>query len=111
MKKVAIITVCILAVCLSGCGTASRVSSEAHALYEAYTVQMDAGKTTPAQDKEFIKATRDVVFQLDRAIRGQKKAQATADAAKLAAQAAVNPSVPKDLSKKIQEELDKEDNN
>lgn len=79
---------------LSGCGKKDDVSMKANAICEAYTVKMEAGQTTPEQDKEYIKAVNEVVFQLDRAIRGQKKAQATRDSAKLAATTGVDPKAP-----------------
>jgi Prokaryotic membrane lipoprotein lipid attachment site len=77
MKKILIATFAILL--LSGCQYTERkrVSSETAAMTNVYAIKMEKGETTPAQDKEFIKAMRDVTYELDRSIRGKKKADET----------------------------------
>jgi hypothetical protein len=61
-----------------GCsGERRRVSMETNSLTAAYEAKMDKGETTSAQDKRFIKSMSQVAYELDRNIRGKKKADAT----------------------------------
>ena len=70
--------VLVLAFVLSGCES-RRVAREANELSAAYEYQMDKGKTTPEQDKNFIHAISKVNLQLDSAIRGTKTSQKSRD--------------------------------
>lgn len=103
-----IVLVCLAIItgtALGGCGKKDEVSMKANAICEAYATKMESGQTTPEQDKEFIKAVREVVYQLDRSIRGEKKAKATRDSARMAISTGVDPNAPL----KLFEELQKED--
>ncbi len=84
---------------LSGCPKAERdrTSSEANKMVHSYRKLMDEGKTTPDQDKRFIRAVDDQVYQLDRAIRGTKKADASRAQAEAIANG-IDPNAPLDLN-------------
>ena len=77
-KKISIITFVLIAFVFSGCsGERRRVSRETNALTRAYEIKMDKGETTSEQDKRFIRAMSKVALELDRNIRGTKKANET----------------------------------
>jgi len=67
----------VLLAALSGCGGARRVSRETNQLTRMFQKQVEAGKTTRAQEQAYIKSVSDVAYQLDRAIRGTKAADQT----------------------------------
>lgn len=77
MRKYALAVVLISLVAFTGCGERRRVSSETHAMSNVYTVKMKKGETTREQDQKYIEAMNDVVYELDRSIRGKKKADET----------------------------------
>lgn len=66
-----------------GCsGERRRVSMETNSLTAAYESKMDKGETTPEQDKRFIRSISKVAYELDRNIRGKKKADDTRNQAR-----------------------------
>jgi len=69
----------VVLLCGSLCGCATSVvkakTEEANLLSGAYVKQLD--KTTPAQDKEQIKAMDAEMYQIDAAVRGTEKAAVT----------------------------------
>lgn len=75
----------------TGCGEKRRVSREANSLSAAYVVHMEKGNTTREQDQRFIKAISQVAYELDRNIRGDKKAKATRQAAQKLATSGLDP--------------------
>ena len=77
MKMKLSLAMAVVLLCLAGCGERTRVSRENNSLTAAYVAKMDKGETTPDQDKRFIRAVSKAAFELDRNIRGPKKAQAT----------------------------------
>jgi len=83
------------------CGCSSqqtkRVSMESAALSEKYAQLSKDGKTTPQQDKAYIQAIAKVNYELDRAIRGTKKADATKKAVTIEAQTGVSADQPLNL--------------
>ena len=89
MNKIRIVLAVAVVLVLSGCES-RRVAREANQLSAAYEYQMDKGKTTPEQDKQFIHAISKVNLQLDAAIRGTKTAQAARDDAVRATQGSLN---------------------
>ena len=83
---------------LVGCGgERTRVSRENNALTAAYVVKMDKGETTPDQDRRFIHAMSKVSLELDRNIRGPKKAESTRKEAEALATGAGSLSDPMKL--------------
>lgn len=82
MKKIILALSLVSILFLTGCEK-NRVSSETSSLTTAYRAKMDKGETTPEQDKAFIRAMEEVVYQLDRANRGKKKADETRRMAKM----------------------------
>lgn len=97
--KASIALVVVIFVGLCGCPKEERdrTSSEANKMVHAYRKLMEAGKTTPEQDKRFIMAVDDQVYQLDRAIRGTKKADASRAQAE-AISNGIDPNAPLDLN-------------
>lgn len=89
----------LLVAMLSGCssGERRRVSRETNSLTTAYVTRMDKGQTTPDQDKRFIKAIATVALELDKNIRGEKKALQTMREAQALAAAGLQPGAPIDL--------------
>jgi hypothetical protein len=84
MSRLALGTLGMLAlVFMLGCsGERRRVSMETNSLTAAYEAKMDNGKTTPEQDKRFIKSISKVAYELDRNIRGKKRADETRNQAR-----------------------------
>lgn len=81
MRRTAMLCL-LLALFLAGCnGERRRVSREANSLTAAYAVKMENGQTTADQDRRFIRAMSKVCLELDRSIRGDKKANQTRKAA------------------------------
>jgi hypothetical protein len=85
MRKIAPAAMLVLVLILSGCES-RRVAREANQLSAAYEYQMDKGRTTSEQDKQFIHAISKVNLQLDSAIRNTKSAQQSRDDAIKAAE-------------------------
>lgn len=82
----------------SGCkGEKARISMENSALHSAYITKMEKGETTPEQDKRFIKASGKVALELDRSIRGTKKANSTWESAKRLSESDIDPDSDMDL--------------
>jgi len=82
----------LLALILAGCnGQRRRVSREANSLTAAYVVKMDKAQTTADQDKRFIRAMSMVAFEMDRSIRGDKKAKQTRKSAEKLAEGGLDP--------------------
>ena len=98
MKKLFFV-LCLIPVLLTGCGKKDEVSMEANAICVTYVTQMKAGKTTPEQDRQFIESVSKVTYELDRAIRGTKKAEATRLRAETMSTTGVDPKSPLDLVK------------
>jgi hypothetical protein len=69
----------LLAVSIPTCcpPAAKQKSAEANVLSGAYAKSMDAGKTTPDQDKQHIHSMDNEILQLDAALRGTSNAAAT----------------------------------
>lgn len=93
------ICACILILFLVGCesGTKREASRETNSLSAAYETKMKKGQTTPEQDKRFIQAMSRQVHEMDRAIRGTKKADETRRKAIQAAELGVDPSAVPNL--------------
>lgn len=93
------VVVVLLVMGLCGCPKAERdrTSSEANKMVHSYRKLMDSGKTTTDQDKRFIRAADDQVYQLDRSIRGTKKADASRAQAE-AISNGIDPNAPLDLN-------------
>ena len=68
-----------------GCGKARQKSMENNALHTSFTVKMDKGKTNRDQEQRFIRASGKFALELDRSIRGTKKANKTYESARRAA--------------------------
>jgi len=71
-----IIPIAVVMLCFSGC-EARKQASENNAMSQRYQKQMDEGKTTSDQDKKFIRANAKGWYEMDAALRGRKKADAT----------------------------------
>jgi len=83
---------------LSGCnGERRRVSRETSAMTVKFSKLVKDGKTTREQEQRFIHAMKDVTFELDRSIRGTKKAEQTKRSAEIEAETGVSPSQPLNL--------------
>lgn len=92
MRRLAAAATLVLALALAGCnGERRRVSREANALTAAFTVKMDKGETNRDQEQRFIRAMSKVSYELDRSIRGSKKAKKTRDAANKLAAGGLDP--------------------
>ena len=72
----------VVVLCFSGCGPARQTARENNALANYYQEQMEQGKTTPVQDKDFIRAQAKGWYEMDAAMRGRKNADATKSQAK-----------------------------
>ena len=97
MKKV--LSVCFL-VLLVGCSgqETKKVSQETSAMAIKFNELVKAGKTTREQEKAYIDAVAQVVFQLDREIRGTKAAGTTQRNAQIEARTGINPEGPIELN-------------
>lgn len=81
-----------MAVILTSCnGQVRRVTREANSLTAAYVTNMDKGLTTRDQDQRFIRAMSSVVYEVDRNIRGNKKASETRKASEKLSSVGVDP--------------------
>ena len=78
MKIVVISLVVVLS--LSGCKRNDATRNH-NGFSNAFVVQMKAGKTTREQEQKFIEVNADLSYEVDRAVRGQKKADQTRSAA------------------------------
>lgn len=80
MRKIALIIV--VGACLA-CASCQKhnVARNHNGYANKYRKEMDEGRTTPEQDKRFIRANANQAYELDRAVRGKKKADATRAAA------------------------------
>ena len=98
-NKIRLALAILLVTGLCGCPKAERdrTSSEANKMVHQYRVLMERGETTPDQDKRFIKAVDDQVYQLDRSIRGTKRADSSRAQAEAIANG-INPDTPLDLN-------------
>lgn len=97
MKKVAMVAVVLVLFC-SGCDKEEK-SMEANALTCKFNELVRQGKTTREQEKAYIEAVANETYQLDRAIRGVKKADATRERALLEAQFGTDTTKPINLDK------------
>jgi len=98
-SKASTVLFLLLVLGLCGCPKAERdrTSSEANKMVHTYRKLMDAGKTTADQDKRFIRAVDDTVYQIDRAVRGTKKADSSRAQAE-AISNGVDPDAPLNLN-------------
>lgn len=98
MKKLmSVVAVAILLAC-AGCDKQEK-AMEANALTCKFNELVKQGKTTREQEQAYIAAVANETYQLDRAIRGTKKADATHQSALLEAQFGTDPAKPIDLNK------------
>ena len=97
-NKFIAVLICSFVLVISGCGEKRRVSREANSLTAAFVILMKKGVTTRDQEKRFIIAISKVSYQLDRNIRGDKKAKKTRDSAEKLANAGINPDSSLDVS-------------
>lgn len=67
----------VVVLCFAGCGPARQTARENNALANYYQEQMEQGKTTTEQDKNFIRASAKGWYEMDAALRGRKDADAT----------------------------------
>ncbi len=72
-KLVIIPTIFLCLIFISGCED-GKVARECDQISAKYEKLMDDGKTTPEQDKAFIKAISAAAYQLDRSVNGTKAA-------------------------------------
>jgi uncharacterized lipoprotein NlpE involved in copper resistance len=65
--------------CFCGCTNTEtkRVTREQNGMTHVFVSKMDKGETTREQEQKFIKAQDKVAYEVDRAVRGIKKAQKT----------------------------------
>lgn len=98
-KAILSFSLVMVLVLTSGCssGERRRVSRETNSLTAAYVIKMDKGETTADQDKRFIKAMSTTAYQIDRSIRGEKKAKQTRLEAERLASIGADPAAPVDL--------------
>jgi hypothetical protein len=98
MKRTIWIGLVFLAVLLSGCNAERRrVSRETNSMTVKFEHLMKTGKTTRDQEQKFISAMKDVTFELDRSIRGTKKAQETRRTATVEAETGIKVDGPLNL--------------
>lgn len=97
MRKFALVAVVAILFC-AGCDKEEK-SMEANALTCKFNELVKQGKTTREQEQAYIAAVANETYQLDRAIRGTKKADATHQAALLEAQFGTDPTKPIDINK------------
>lgn len=87
--------VLMLTVFLVGCnGERRRVSRETNSMTSKYAKLSKDGKTTPEEDKQYIQSVSKVMHELDRSIRGKKKADATRRNAEIEADTGIKPEGP-----------------
>ena len=70
MKKFALIAVLLASGCVST--TTKEIVARQTARCDAYVKKMDAGQTTPVQDKDFIRANRRAWHAHDYSVNGAK---------------------------------------
>ena len=99
MKKALAPAILVVVFLCAGCGASRQVSMEANASTAKFVKLIDDGKTTRDQEQRFIKAMSGVNFELDRAIRGTNKAEATRRSAVIEAQTGIDPNAPLKLEK------------
>ena len=94
-----LIVTCLLVFSLTGCNSAEtkKISQETADMAIKFNELVKAGKTTRAQEQAYIASVANVVFQLDRAIRGTTAAQATQKQAQLEAANGVDLNAPLNL--------------
>lgn len=86
-----------IVISLPGCDEETeRVTRESNGLVVGFIQKMEKGETTREQEQRFIKACGKVLFEVDRAVRGTKKAEQTRNDILKALQAGVdvNPDNP-----------------
>lgn len=85
---------------LVGCNKqeTKRVTRETSAMAVKFNELVKAGKTTREQEKAYIDAVAQVVFQVDRAVRGTKDAERTKRNAEIEAKIGINPEGPIELN-------------
>jgi hypothetical protein len=97
VRKLALSAIVIVLFC-AGCDKEEK-SMEANALTCKFNELVKQGKTTRDQEKAYIEAVANETYQLDRAIRGTKKADATHQQALLEAQFGTDTTKPLNLEK------------
>lgn len=96
MKKVigGLVLACFLVFGATGCTDKRTASREFNTLSTLYRSKMEAGKTTPEQDKEYIRAVSRLSYELDRYIRGTSSADRTKRDAEIMGATGVDPNAP-----------------
>jgi hypothetical protein len=104
---------CLLAasvlVFVTGCGAERKATREFNTLSELYRSKMDAGKTKPEQDKEYIRAIARLGFELDRAVRGTKAAEKTRQDARIMGGTGIDPNSPLRIPSERDPEIEPDD--
>lgn len=93
MKPIYVIVICLAFVCTSCDDRAKNASMKANAASRVFVEKMNKGQTTREQEQEFIRIVGDLTFELDRALRGTEKAEATKKNAVLVGQG-IDPNAP-----------------
>ena len=99
MKRLLVTSILAITIIISlpGCDEETkRVTRESNGLVVGFIQKMEKGETTREQEQRFIKACGKVLFEVDRAVRGTKKAEQTRNDILKALQAGVdiNPENP-----------------
>lgn len=86
-------------VSLSGCNDrAKNASMKANITSRAFVQKMNNGETTREQEQSYIRAVADLVFELDRNLRGTEKAENTKKLAAIISNG-IDPNTPMKLFK------------
>lgn len=77
MKSFFLVVVCLALCCTSCDEKAKNVSMKANATTRVFVEKMKNGQTTREEEQKFVELTAELVFEVDRALRGTEKAEET----------------------------------
>lgn len=86
------VAIFVIVLSLAGCES-KDAARNANGYSNAFKAKMESGQTTREQEQQFIKSCAELCYELDRAVRGTKKADATKAAAVASPDATIAPSV------------------
>jgi len=89
MRIVTVVMV-VVVLALSGCEK-KDAARNANGYSNAFKAKMESGQTTREQEQQFIRACAGLCYELDRSVRGTKKADETKAAAVASPDATINP--------------------
>lgn len=98
MRKILGMASVIVILTCCGCNEETkRVTRESSSMAEKFSALVKGGKTTREQEQAYIHAVANVLYQVDRNVRGTKAADATKAIAEAEAKNGVDLSKPLDL--------------